>query len=125
MKLLLDVHISKATLNALAKLAPAIEADHLADWHDGTFRNAPDVDILAACRIEQRVFVTFDLATIPDLLRHWAAEGQDHAGVLFGDEETVRPDDPAQMARSLKALAAEIGPTDTTNLVRFLQLKRR
>lgn len=121
MKILLETHIAKATLAALAKTAPMIEAEHLARWREGSLRNASDVDILAACHEERRVFVSFDLRTIPPLLRHWAAEGRDHSGVVFGDENTVRPNSPAEVAAALAALAAEIGDADTANMIRFLR----
>ena len=121
MKVLLETHIAKATLGALAKTAPSIQAEHLARWREGTFRSASDADILAACHAESRVFVTFDQRTVPDLLRHWAAEGRDHSGVIFGDENPIRPNSPAQVAAALKALADELGSADTLNMVRFLR----
>lgn len=120
MKLLLDVHISKTTLGALAKIAPFIRAEHIADWRGGSLRAASDADILSACHEERRAFVTFDQRTIPGLLRHWAAEGRDHSGVVFADENTVRPNSPAQMAAALSALADEIGNASMVNMVRFL-----
>ena len=73
MKLLLDVHVAKATIGALAKAAPAVRVEHVADWRRGGLRAASDGEILSACHEERRVFLTFDLRTIPGLLRHWAA----------------------------------------------------
>ena len=125
MKLLFDCHVAKAALGALRKSAPAVAAEHLADWRQGAFLRADDAAILAACHGEQRVFVTYDQATIPDLLRHWAAEERDHSGVIFADENTVAPDVPAKVAAALAALAAEIGDGDTRNMVRFLRPARR
>ena len=120
-KVLLDVHIAKATLGALANSVPAVQAEHIAEWRAGALRNAPDGEILAACHEEFRVFVTFDLRTIPGLLRHWAAEGRDHSGVIFGDANTVHPNSPAEVAVALTALAGEIGDGDTSNLIRFMR----
>ena len=125
MKLLLETHIAKATFGALSKLAPEIQAEALAQWRGGAFRTADDARILAACHAEGRVLVTFDLRTIPGLLRHWAAEGRDHSGVVFGDENTVRPNSPADVAAALAALAEEIGDGDTRNMVRFLRPARK
>lgn len=121
MKILLETHFAKAAMGALAKAATGIRAEHLADWHGGGFRSASDADILAQCHKERRVFVTLDQRTIPGLLRHWAAEGRDHSGVIFGDDYTVRPNSPAEVAAALAALADEIGHADTTNMVRFLR----
>ena len=98
MKLLFDCPIAKAALAALRKAAPSLHADHLADWRGGAFRRADDAEVLSACHSERRVFVTFDQRTIPDLLRHWVAEERDHSGVVFGDENTVRPNSPVEVA---------------------------
>jgi hypothetical protein len=120
-RLLLDCHIAKATVQALRKRVSSLDAQHLAGWRSGAFLRASDEDILAACHREQRVFVTFDQRTVPDLLRSWAAEQRPHSGVIFGDENTVRPSHPGAVAIALARLAKEIGGSDTTNLVRFLR----
>ena len=125
MKLLFDCHITKAALAALRKTAPGLQAEHLADWRSGAFLRADDATILAACHTERRVFVTFDQATIPDLLRQWAAEERDHSGVVFADENTVAPALPAAVAAAVAALAEEIGDADTRNMVRFLRPARQ
>lgn len=124
MKLLLDVHVAKAALGALRKAAPQIQAEHIAQWRGGALLAADDDEILTACRAEKRVFLTCDLATIPDLLRRWMAEDRPHSGLVFADENTVRPNAPAEVALAVVALAKEIGPVDTTNLVRYLRPAR-
>jgi predicted nuclease of predicted toxin-antitoxin system len=120
-RLLLDCHISKATVQALRKRFPSIDAEHLAAWRAGAFLRATDEDILAECHRERRLFVTFDQRTIPDLLRFWAAEQRPHSGVIFGDENTVKPSHPGGVAGAIARLAREIGNSDTTNLIRFLR----
>ena len=124
MNLLFDCHIAKATLGALRKLAPDIQVEHLAGWRSGAFLRASDADILAACQEEHRTFVTFDQKTIPDLLRQLAAEDRPHSGVIFGDDKTLKPDNPSAVAVSLAALAKEIGNADTSNMIRFLRRVR-
>ena len=94
MRLLFDCHVAKAALGALRKLDPSIQAEHLAGWHGGAWLRAADAEILALCHEEGRTFVTFDLRTIPDLLRQWAAEDRPHSGVIFGDANTVPPNSP-------------------------------
>lgn len=121
MRLLLDCHISKATLLALRHRDPSLQAEHLSGWRSGAFLRASDEEILIACHREHRVLVIFDLRTIPDLLRFWAAEQRPHSGVIFCDEKTVKPDNPGVIAANLAKLAAEIGDADTTNVVRFLR----
>jgi predicted nuclease of predicted toxin-antitoxin system len=121
-KLLFDVHVAKAAVAAFRKIAPQIQAEHIVHWHNGTFLQADDNEILAACRAENRVLVTYDMATIPDLLRRWISEERPHSGVFFADENTIRPNNPGEVAAAVAALAKEIGNADTTNLVRFLRL---
>ena len=124
MRLLLDCHIAKATVQALRKQLPELDAEHLSAWRASAFLRAGDEDILAACHRERRTFVTFDQRTIPGLLRSWAAEQRPHSGVIFGDENTVKPSQPGAVAEALARLAREIGGADTTNLVRYLRAAR-
>jgi hypothetical protein len=120
-KLLFDVHIAKATVAALRKIAPQIQAEHIADWHGGMLLQADDDEILSKCHTESRVFITYDMATIPDLLRRWIAKERSHSGLFFADENTIKPNHPAELASAVAALVEEIGKTDTTNLIRFLR----
>lgn len=123
--MLFDVHVTRAAVSALRKIAPQIQAEHIARWRDGAFLRAEDDEVLAACRDENRVFVTYDLATVPDLLRRWSSEERPHSGIFFGDENTVTPNRPGEVAAAVAALAKEIGDADTTNLIRFLRPARR
>ncbi len=120
----MDCHISKATLGALRKKIPSIQVEHLATWHGGAFLRADDEDILAACHEERRTLVTFDQRTIPDLLRLWAAEERPHSGVIFGDQNTVKPNRPGAVAAAIAAPAREPGHATMTNTVRFLRPAR-
>jgi len=120
-RLLFDRHVAKATVGALRKVAPGIQAEHLAQWRGGAFLRAGDDEILAACHEERRVFLTYDQATVADLLRLRAAEERPHSGVVFADEHTVKPNVPADVAFAVAALAKEIGNADTMNLVRHLR----
>lgn len=118
---LFDCHISKATPEAFRKKLPSVHAEHLASWRGGAFLNAADEDILAACHDERRVLVTFDQRTIPDLLRHWAAETRPHSGIVFGDQNTVKPGNPGSVAAALVALVIEMAENDWSNVIRFLR----
>ena len=121
MKLLLDYHIKKATVPALKRRCPELDVAHIADWRDGALRAAEDADILVACFEERRLFVTYDQRTIPGLLRRWAAEDISHAGVIFGDSDSVPANDPGTVAAALSALVEEISSSDMTNGVRYLR----
>jgi hypothetical protein len=121
---LLDCHIAKATVEALRKKLSSVRSEHLATWRDGAFLKSTDEEILAACQDEGHIFVTFDQRTIPDVLRRWAAEGRPHSGIVFGDENTVKPGDPGGMASALATLIKEIADIDSTNMIRFLRPTR-
>jgi hypothetical protein len=121
LKLLLDSHVKKAVVDALRRRAPRLDAIHLADWRRGAFLHTDDAEILAACYEEGCVWLTYDQQTVPDLLRQWAAEDRPHAGVVFGDRNTVLPNDVKAIAVAFAKLLAEIGEADTTNLVRHLR----
>jgi uncharacterized protein DUF5615 len=120
-KLLLDGHIKKAASPALQRLCPGCETAHISDWHGGLLRTSEDEDILVACFEENRVLVTYDQRTIPGLLRRWAAEERSHAGVIFGDNDSVPPSDPGAVAAALSALIKEVTGSDMTNVVRYLR----
>lgn len=121
MRLLLDAHIRKTAVAALQRRLPRLDAVHIADWRGGAFRTAEDAAILAACFEDSRILVTYDLRTVPGLLRQYAAENRSHAGVIFGDRRSVPPNNPNAVARALAVLAGEIGERDMTNAVRFLR----
>lgn len=72
-------------------------------------------------RKSSRPLLTYDPATITDVLRQRAAEERPHSGVVFADENTVKPNIPAAMAAAVAQLAGEIGSSDTKNLVRYLR----
>ena len=124
MKVLFDCHVAKAAVEALKNRVPGLSPEHLARWREGAFLRATDAEILAICYEERRVFVTFDQKTIPDLLRLWAAEERPHSGVIFADENTIKPSNPSAVAAAVAALAEDIGTVDTENMVRFLRLVR-
>src|SRR2546423_10477185 len=108
----------------MRRRVPGLDIVHLAHWHRGAWLEAPDQDLLETCAKERRVFVTYDQATIPSLLRRWAEEERDHAGIFFADEHSVPPESVGRVASALAALVSEIGQADTTNLVRYLRPTR-
>jgi len=118
-KLLLDAHIKKAAVAALTRRVPSIDVVHLADWRGGIFRGADDAEILRACFEEDRVLVTYDQRTIPRLLRLWAEEERPHAGVVFGDQQSVPANQPGVVAAALAKLLAQLD--EMTNVVRYLR----
>jgi hypothetical protein len=67
------------------------------------------------------VLVTYDRRTMPRLLKLWAETGQRHAGVVFVDERTVRPDAIGALTQALRTLADHYGSEAWLDRVIFLQ----
>jgi hypothetical protein len=120
-KLLLDGHIKKAAVPALQSRCLGLEVIHISDWQGGLFRTADDQEILTTCFQENRVFVTYDQRTVPGLLRRWAAEERSHAGVIFGDSDSVPANNPGAVAAALSDFIQELSESDLTNVVRYLR----
>jgi hypothetical protein len=122
MRLLLDEHVSPAVARQLQ--AEGLDAITIRDWLGGNYRGAADDQLLAVAAADQRVLVTFDLRTIPPLLKEWAEEGRQHAGVILVDEGTIRSDDIGGLVRALRALVKQSGGESWTDRVVFLRAKR-
>ena len=122
MKLLLDVHIPIAVAHTLRRRVARLDVAHASTWRASSLREAEDEVLLSACAQDRRVFVTYDLATVPDLLNDWAQEGRDHSGVFFGDANSIPPERVGIVAAAIAILIEESGESDMTNVVRFLQL---
>lgn len=97
-----------------------IEAESLAQWRGGAHRLAVDPRILSLARTELRVFVTFDLQTVPDLLKALAVEGEAHAGVILVDDATIRQDDVGGLVRALRKIIDQQGTEDWADRVIYL-----
>ena len=92
----------------------------------GRHLEAPDETILAEAVHDGRVLVTYDQRTIPPLLKLWAETGRSHAGVVFVDQLSIRPDDIGGLVRALAELEQRQGAMDWSGRVVFLQrLQRR
>ena len=123
MRLLLDAHISPAVAQGLQH--DGIDALSLRDWLDGRHRDASDEVILTAAVADERVLVTFDLRTIPTLLKEWAETGQQHAGVILVDERTVRQQDVGGLRRALRRLVEQESGVTWIDRVVYRQSVRR
>jgi len=121
MKLLLDVHIPAAGVEALRRKCPGLDVAHLSKWQRGGLREAEDSELLAQCTKDERMLVTYDLATIPALLNVWAEEGRDHGGVLLVDAKSLRPEKVGAVAAAIGSMLQELWGQETRNLVRFLR----
>lgn len=120
LKLLLDEHISPQVAKGLRRQNRAVLVYCLAEWHAGSFLGQDDVACLRAAAQERLTLVTYDLRTIPSLLKNWAEEGRSHGGVILVDGRTMAPSDIGGLVRSLNLLAREFGELDWADRACFL-----
>lgn len=86
---LLDEQISPQVDEQLSKKRPDIDIFSAHTWQQGVFRAASDEVLLTAARKAALTLVTYDLRTIPPLLRQWGDLGLSHAGVIFIDHRSI------------------------------------
>ena len=118
MRLLLDAHLAPALAGALT--AAGLNTAALRDWQGGAFRSAPDEAVVEAALVDQRVLVTYDLRTIPALLKEWAETGRSHGGVILVDDATIRPAEVGRLQRALLALREQMGDAPWRDRTVFL-----
>jgi hypothetical protein len=118
MRLRLDTHLPLSLAGELRRRE--IDVEHLSEWHAGYLRNALDKDVLKVAVVDSRVFVTYDLRTIPSLLGKWAADGKHHSGIILIDDKTIRPDDVGALLGALLLTIKRWGDDDWKNRVIFL-----
>ena len=122
LRFLTDEQISPLVAKQAARRGLDIHA--IPSWQGGQFLSAPDDVLLQAAHRERRTLVTFDLRTIPPLLRDWAEQGIEHSGVILIDEKTVAPNNIGGIIAALCTLWKERGSDDWTGRAMFLRPAR-
>jgi hypothetical protein len=125
LSLLLDEHLSPHVVPAARRFSHRIRIVSIHDWMQGHFLGAPDEELLEEAFRQKISLVTFDLKTIPLLLRSWAEQGIDHGGVILVDDRTFAQNDIGGIARALSELWKLQGRLDWTNRAFFLQPPKR
>lgn len=118
MKLLLDEHLAPVLAQRLGE--GGIDVVALRDWRAGDYLELPDDVILRAAYEDSRTLVTYDLRTIPPLLKTWAEQGIAHSGVVFVDTRTLAPNDIGGLLRALHRLVTQLGDASWENRVVYL-----
>jgi hypothetical protein len=93
----------------------------MAEWEGGNFLGKEDYACLLKAARQKLSLVTYDLGTIPSLLKLWAEEGRSHGAVIFVAEKTISPANLGGLVRALMDLIAEAAEMDWTNRVYFLR----
>lgn len=96
----------------------------LFDWLDGHFVGASDEELLREAARQAMTLLTFDLKTIPPLLRAWGERGIDHGGVIFVDHKSFAQNDISGISKALVDLSELQGKLDWKNRCFFLTPRR-
>lgn len=120
LRLLLDENLSDVVAEQVRRHRGDVAIESVHTWRAGAFRGRRDLDLLRAAREEMWTLVTYDQNTIPPLFFEFIQSGEDHAGVVFIDERTIRPDDFGRLVRSLIAFWNTHQHIDWTNRVLYL-----
>jgi len=121
LKLLLDEHIASGVAAGLRRRHPQLVVYTLAGWEGGSFLGQDDSSCLLEAAKQELTLVTYDRRTIPPLLKTWAEEGREHAGVIFVDEKPISPADIGGLVKGLSQIYRELGERYWSVLVCFLR----
>jgi hypothetical protein len=121
LKLLLDEHISPDVAAGMRRRDRKVTVYGLVEWEGGSFLGQEDSACLLEAAVQKLTLVTYDRRTIPPLLKAWAEEGRQHAGVIFVDEKTISQADVGSLIQSLEKLVKEARSWDWTDRVCFLE----
>jgi predicted nuclease of predicted toxin-antitoxin system len=121
LKLLLDEQISPDVAVGLRRKYKYLAIYCLAEWEEGRFLGAADEAILEEARAQNLILVTYDLKTIPPVLKTWMEGGREHGGVIFVDNKTIPSSEFGGLIRSLHQLTQELAESDWASQVWFLQ----
>jgi hypothetical protein len=121
MKLLLDEHVPRAVAVGLRRRFPEIAVYALPDWEKGRLRGKPDMEVLMAAIAGGLTLVTYDLRTIPMLLKEWGLEGRDHFGVIFCDARTIPQYAVGRLVKQIAKLYEVFRDDNWMNRVEFLE----
>lgn len=102
--LLLDALLSHALTAELVR--HGVDAVHIATWQAGRWRTADDESLLRVATIHERVLVSLDAATLPDIARLWVEEQREHAGLLILSARISQSDVGGQLKAIHNALDA-------------------
>lgn len=121
MKLLLDEHLWPGLAGFVRKLLPAAQIESIHDYSGGRLVNCDDRTILQEAGGAGMTLVTFDVNTIPGLLREMFVEQENHAGVVFVSSKSFAQNDHAGLAAALVELVRTDSGQPWTNRVVFLR----
>jgi hypothetical protein len=103
LSLLLDENISYVVAEQLSRSRPEIPISSLHRWEGGRLLGSDDETVLREAMRAECVLVTYDVTSVPLLLRRLADQGTSHAGVILVDRKTIPTRDVGGLVRALAA----------------------
>ncbi len=120
LSLMLDENISYVVADRLTEQRPDVPITSIHRWNAGALLGADDEAILRECAQHALTLVTYDVTTIPPLLRRLADQGASHAGVIFIDRKSIAPRDVGGLVGALIGYWDMERSADWTNRVAYL-----
>ena len=122
--ILTDEQIDPDVAVAARKRCRGIQITTLFEWLDRHFVGASDEELLREASRQAMTLLSFDLKTIPPLLRAWGERGIDHGGVIFVDHKSFAQNDVSGISKALSELWQLQSKLDWTNRCFFLTPRR-
>ena len=120
LRYLLDEHISPAVAEGVQRKDSRIRIASVHRWRNREFTGSRDAELLSAADTERLTRVTYDLRTIPGLLRSWAELEKAHSGVIFVRRRVIAENDVGRLVLALVELWRVARKIDWRNRVAFL-----
>jgi hypothetical protein len=114
-----------AVVDGVRTLSSGCRIEHLAYWQSGRFRHAADETILRAANLDNLALVTYDVGTVPAILRRWLTEGRPIPPAVFIPSQTLPPGDIGAVARALVKLYRDPASFDAAYPIVYLQPAHR
>lgn len=124
LQILTDEQIDPKVAVATKRRRRGISIVSLLEWLDGHFVGASDEELLREAARQAMTLLSFDLKTIPPLLRAWGERGIDHGGVIFVDNKSFAQNDTSGISKALVDLWELPGKLDWKNRCFFLTPRR-
>jgi hypothetical protein len=118
---LLDEHISQKVCYQIQSKYPEIQVYSLQNWEGGRYLELDDELLLDLANNQGLTLVTYDLRSIPTILAERAEKGLSHAGVVFIDDKTIKPNNFGLLVRSLIKLWELEKQSNWENRIIFLE----
>src|SRR6266436_1365086 len=102
LQFLLDEHISPTVAREAAAKCRGMKIVAFMHWRRGGLMGTDDRLFLPEAKLDGLTLVSYDLKTIPPLLKEWAEQGIDHGGVIFVDTKTIAPNNFGALVAALR-----------------------